>query len=124
MERKAESQTPNASEANTRDGGVISAECPDTYIHFYTFLTSLFGTFLIVSLIIAAFEDGFATFMSKNRINQKIKSRMAIIAAFIILDKDAGGSLDKVEFLKFFNLTSNLECHFENNFFLKKIVTK
>ena len=32
---------------------------------------------------------------------------MAIIAAFIILDKDNGGSLDKVEFLKFFNLTCN-----------------
>ena len=32
---------------------------------------------------------------------------MTIIAAFIILDKDAGGSLDKVEFLKFFNLTCN-----------------
>ena len=98
---------PNASIANTLDGGVVTAECNDTFIHFYTFCTSLWGTFLIVSLIIAAFEDGFSSFMAKNRVDQTIKSRMAIIAAFIILDKDNGGSLDKEEFLKFFNLTCN-----------------
>ena len=40
-------------------------------------------------------------------IYETIRSRMAIIAAFIILDKDNGGSLDKIEFLKFFNLTCN-----------------
>ena len=97
----------NESIANSREGGVISAECNDSFIHIYTILASLSGTFLIVSLIIAAFEEGFISHMEKNRVDETIRSRMAIIAAFIILDKDNGGSLDKLEFLNFFNGTCN-----------------
>jgi Ca2+-binding EF-hand superfamily protein len=94
-------------EANTREGGVISAECTDTVLHSYNMITSLVGTFLIVSLVIAVFEETFSGYNSLDRIREKTVSRMAIIAAFIVLDKDSGGSLDKAEFLDFLNGT----CH-------------
>ena len=53
----------NESIANSREGGVISAECNDSFIHIYTILASLSGTFLIVSLILGAFEEGFISHM-------------------------------------------------------------
>ena len=44
---------------------------------------------------------------------QKKKRRQGILAAFILLDKDNNGSLDKNEFLSFLNCTCNIGRVFE-----------
>ena len=93
--------------ANTRNGGVQSVDCPKSMINMYTIFANLVGMFLIISLVIAVFEDVFSEYISQNRILDKIKSRLSLIAAFVILDKDGGGSLDKTEFINFLNST----CH-------------
>ena len=44
----------------TREGGVITGGCPNVGLNAYSVITSLVGTFLIVSLIIAVFEETFS----------------------------------------------------------------
>ena len=85
-------------------------------LHLWLVLLSLhlcFYTFLIVSLIIAVFEETFSQYNAIDRTKDRIVSRMAIIAAFIVLDKDSGGSLDKEEFLDFLNGTCHTGRQFE-----------
>ena len=95
--------------ANTLGGGVLTGGCVlqggTGIIHVYNMLASLSGTFLIVSLVIAVFESTFSKRYAQDKINDKVRQRMAIVAAFITLDKDDGGSLDKAEFLDFLNGT-------------------
>ena len=67
----------------------------------------LLGAFLIVSLVIAVFEGEFAVYTRKQEQQDRKKRNLGLVAAFIMLDKDSGGSLDAVEFLAFVNGTCN-----------------
>jgi Ca2+-binding EF-hand superfamily protein len=93
--------------------GMVSADCSKMFLNIYTYIASLWGTFLIISLVIAVFEDVFSEYISRYRIEDKVRSRMGIIAAFIILDKDGSGALEKTEFLTFLNAMCNTGRMFE-----------
>ena len=91
--------------ANSLTGGVKGAGCPETAFHIYSILFSFAGAFLIVSLIIGVFEAEFAENTQKQEKKDRRNKRLGIIAAFILLDKDRGGTLDSNEFLSFINGT-------------------
>ena len=99
--------------ANSLLGGVKSAGCPESFFHLYSMLFSFLGAFLIVSLVIGVFEAEFAENTKKQETEDRKKKRLGVIAAFILLDKDGGGSLDKNEFLSFINGTCNTGRQFE-----------
>jgi hypothetical protein len=94
-------------DANTLKGGLMTAECFEASHNTFNIFATLTGTFLIVSLVISVFSDTYIRLIAKQRQEDKKISRMALIAAFIILDKDSSGKLDKNEFLNFFNSASH-----------------
>jgi Ca2+-binding EF-hand superfamily protein len=103
---------PGSEDANTREGGILTGGCPDALLHIYTMAASLTGMFLIVSLVIAVFEDKFSEHTAQDKVNERKRRRIGIIAAFIILDKDGGGTLDESEFITFLNGTCHTGRHF------------
>eukprot|EP00942_MAST-04A_sp_MAST-4A-sp1_P005633 g5633.t1 len=90
-------------DANTLNGGLMTAECLEASHSMFNVFATLTGTFLIVSLVISVFSDTYIRLIAKQRQEDKKISRLALIAAFIMLDKDGSGKLDKDEFLDFFN---------------------
>ena len=93
--------------ANSLAGGLVGLGCPETAFHIYSSIFQLLGAFLIVSLVIAVFEGEFAESAKKQEVADRKKRNLGLIAAFVLLDKDAGGSLDPTEFLAFVNATCN-----------------
>ena len=99
--------------ANSLVGGVKSAGCPETAFHIFTILFSFAGAFIIVSLIIGVFENEFAENTQRQEKKDRRNKSLGIIAAFILLDKDRGGTLDSNEFLSFINGTCETDRQFE-----------
>ena len=93
--------------ANSLEGGLVGLGCPETAFHIYSMVFQLLGAFLIVSLVIAVFEGEFAAYTKKQEQQDRKQKNLGLVAAFIMLDKDGGGSLDPVEFLAFVNGTCN-----------------
>jgi hypothetical protein len=94
-------------EANSLSGGLVGLGCPQTAFHIYSVIFQLLGAFLIVSLVIAVFEGEFAASTEAQEVQDRKKRNLGLVAAFVMLDKDCGGSLDATEFLAFVNGTCN-----------------
>ena len=86
----------------------------------YSILFSFLGAFLIVSLVIGVFESEFAESTQQQEQEDRKNKRLGVIAAFILLDKDRGGSLDQNEFLSFINGTCDTGRKFEGKLFKAK----
>lgn len=95
-------------QANSLTGGLAGLGCPQTAFHIYSVIFQLLGAFLIVSLVIAVFEGEFAASTRRQETQDRKKRNLGLVAAFVMLDKDCGGSLDAVEFLAFVNGTCNM----------------
>eukprot|EP00947_MAST-08B_sp_MAST-8B-sp1_P000538 g538.t1 len=104
---------PNLPQTDTLEGGVTSADCANWALHPVFWLFSMLGLFLVVALVIAVFEGFYGNKGHEQATARRKNRRLGIIAAFVLLDKDGGGSLDKQELLGFLNSTAGLSFKFE-----------
>ena len=104
---------PNLPQTDTLEGGVTSADCANWALHPVFWLFSMLGLFLVVALVIAVFEGFYGNKGHEQATARRKNRRLGIIAAFVLLDKDGGGSLDKQELLGFLNNTAGLSFKFE-----------
>jgi Ca2+-binding EF-hand superfamily protein len=103
----------NATEMNTLEGGVVTGGCVRWLQHPIFMFFSFLGMFLVVGLVVAVFDTYYSARMERSETDARKARRMGIIAAFILLDKDQGGDLDKNELLDFLNNTCGLHVKFK-----------
>ena len=99
--------------SNSLAGGLMSYQCPAVFLHLYTIAFQLLGAFLIVSLVIGAFESEFGDMTQEQERDSRKERLLGIIAAFLILDKDGGMTLGKQELMTFMNGTCNTGRSFD-----------
>ena len=81
--------------------------------HFIFIILSLFGMYVVISLLVSVFDGIFGSRTQRVAMAQRKQRRMGIIAAFILLDKDRSGFLDKAELVDFLNGTAGISRHFD-----------
>eukprot|EP00808_Paulinella_micropora_P031573 g58345.t1 len=67
----------------------------------YFVLYCLIGSFFVLSMVIAIFQNGFTAQRQRELQQSRLLSRTGMIAAFVLLDLDGSGSLDVNELLSF-----------------------
>ncbi len=99
--------------SNSLAGGLMSYQCPAAFLHLYTIAFQLLGAFLIVSLVIGAFESEFGDMTQEQERDSRKERLLGIVAAFLVLDKDGGMTLGKEELMTFINGTCNTGRSFD-----------
>ena len=98
---------------NTRLGGVMHNQCAPVFLHIPLFFFGMLGLFMVISLLVSVFDGVFGKRTQRVAMSERKRRRMGIIAAFILLDKDRSGFLDKTELIDFLNGTAGITRRFD-----------
>jgi hypothetical protein len=64
-------------------------------------IAEVLGTVLIMALVLSFFQDGFADALRSALLRMKLKDRLGMIGAFILIDLNNSGTVDRTEFGRF-----------------------
>eukprot|EP00948_MAST-09A_sp_MAST-9A-sp1_P002082 g2082.t1 len=81
--------------------------CLNTFYFIYFVIFSFVGTFVLVSLVIALFQDDFEARMQDLAEDESTKRRLGFLGSFMLLDKSLDNSLQREEFQQFVNVSAS-----------------